>query len=1214
MLRVIFASAVLLCSASPSPSFAASWTDQARIDRWFDDLERTAGSSAGLPPLVHLTDHQEEADVALRLDALAQRLLKRSSTDPVVAARLREWLGTRADRRGDAEASRRYFAEAGYLAHWATLGPYPNYGGASMGRVMGPEADGCAEGCEHEGREMAWIERPGFGEHGFLNLGACMEERSDTIAFLRTFVHVEQDTEAALYVGSDDGIVVELGGRVVLREPERRTPRPDQQAVGVVLPEGWSELRIKSGHERGIWGVYLRVTRPDGRPLDGVRVQAAPPDQRSTAPEAPVQVHDPVADALAAAEFKDADADALMLAATLAVSTGVLDRRDEAAVQLLRQALELQPEDPELLIALAEESDEPEERLQCIRRALELAPDMSAAHLAHYRYLRRQGNRRDDLAALERAAEHPSALEARRALATELGDLGSPEAALALLERTEEHHPSATTLQIQRAQQWLDLGNEPRALACYERALELADMASTRSRRMGLLRETGDVEGTLADARVLAERFPHAIRYHKGLARELERAGDLEGAEAHLRAVLPRFPDAASMHRELGDLLRRLGRDEEAFEAWNLSLALRPRDPALEQYMRFIEGDDDPLRERWRVDPWTLPDQPTDPALVEGAPARVLLLNRAIQVFANGSDQEYVQQVIQIDSEMGGRAFETISMSYDRERERLRVLAADVLHADGTVSAASRVWDESGVSKAAGAYYQVYVKQVAFDELGPGDRVHLEYRRESREKRNRFNDFFGTMAPLQNWVPTLDARMHIVVPEEMVLFWGGRGVEEAAAVVEDGQRLHTFVTGELPALASERHGAGYYEEGAYLSATNFGSWDLVAEWWLDLSREQFRLGEDGERIAAELAADKETTQEIVAAVFEYVVRNTHYVGLEFGIHGWKPYEAREVLERGYGDCKDKATLLVALLGAAGVEAEVVLLQTVTGGKAEPQPANLHLFNHAIAYVPELDLYLDATAEYAPLESLRWDDQGANALHIALDGGSALREIPLSAPEANFTISYTTVELDSNGYATFHEHWVERGLQVSEIRHAFHDDSTRREDLEHNYQGRIPGVRLTDVEVTGFDDLSNELVIEVDGQIPALARFDGDRIRVPVTLFPDELGMNMAPEGDTSRRTDLVLRLPSSADLSTTLVPPPGMVVEQVPDPVHLDTAHASYHQVATVEDGNAVVRIQVVYKHRRIPLSDYPAFRAFCLAVDRAQDQTVILAPEGGTP
>ena len=58
-----------------------------------------------------------------------------------------------------------------------------------------------------------------------------------------------------------------------------------------------------------------------------------------------------------------------------------------------------------------------------------------------------------------------------------------------------------------------------------------------------------------------------------------------------------------------------------------------------------------------------------------------------------------------------------------------------------------------------------------------------------------------------------------------------------------------------------------------------------------------------------------------------MIRNTRYVALEFGIHGWKPYRAHEVVSRGFGDCKDKGSLINAVLAAAGIEARVVLLRT-----------------------------------------------------------------------------------------------------------------------------------------------------------------------------------------------------------------------------------------------------------------------------------------------
>ena len=58
-----------------------------------------------------------------------------------------------------------------------------------------------------------------------------------------------------------------------------------------------------------------------------------------------------------------------------------------------------------------------------------------------------------------------------------------------------------------------------------------------------------------------------------------------------------------------------------------------------------------------------------------------------------------------------------------------------------------------------------------------------------------------------------------------------------------------------------------------------------------------------------------------------MLENTRYVALEFGIHGYKPYRVSQVLSRRFGDCKDKASLLMVLLREVGVEAELVLLRT-----------------------------------------------------------------------------------------------------------------------------------------------------------------------------------------------------------------------------------------------------------------------------------------------
>ena len=102
----------------------------------------------------------------------------------------------------------------------------------------------------------------------------------------------------------------------------------------------------------------------------------------------------------------------------------------------------------------------------------------------------------------------------------------------------------------------------------------------------------------------------------------------------------------------------------------------------------------------------------------------------------------------------------------------------------------------------------------------------------------------------------------------------------------------------------------------------------------------------------------------INAVYKYVVDKTRYVALEFGIHGYKPYRCSQIFARGFGDCKDKATLIVSMLRELGIGAEMVLVRTGMRGDIKDKPASLAVFDHAIAYVPSQKLFLDGTAEHS----------------------------------------------------------------------------------------------------------------------------------------------------------------------------------------------------------------------------------------------------------
>ncbi len=100
-----------------------------------------------------------------------------------------------------------------------------------------------------------------------------------------------------------------------------------------------------------------------------------------------------------------------------------------------------------------------------------------------------------------------------------------------------------------------------------------------------------------------------------------------------------------------------------------------------------------------------------------------------------------------------------------------------------------------------------------------------------------------------------------------------------------------------------------------------------------------------------LIEGKKSTTEKEAAIVDYLDREVRYTGIEFGEAAIVPHDPAETLAKKYGDCKDKATLLVAMLRAAGIPANVALLNVESRIDSPLDLPGMGMFDHAIVYVP-----------------------------------------------------------------------------------------------------------------------------------------------------------------------------------------------------------------------------------------------------------------------
>lgn len=130
----------------------------------------------------------------------------------------------------------------------------------------------------------------------------------------------------------------------------------------------------------------------------------------------------------------------------------------------------------------------------------------------------------------------------------------------------------------------------------------------------------------------------------------------------------------------------------------------------------------------------------------------------------------------------------------------------------------------------------------------------------------------------------------------------------------------------LPAVYLEDR-VRFADQLDYFSIAQPMSWDEVVE----LARVGFdsALKNDAgvSELYEKLTKDTEQEEDVLRVFFEFVSRKIRYVSASEGKNGITPHDVGQTLKQRYGDCKDKSTLLVALLNRAGIHAYPVLVAT-----------------------------------------------------------------------------------------------------------------------------------------------------------------------------------------------------------------------------------------------------------------------------------------------
>src|ERR1019366_9150911 len=185
-------------------------------------------------------------------------------------------------------------------------------------------------------------------------------------------------------------------------------------------------------------------------------------------------------------------------------------------------------------------------------------------------------------------------------------------------------------------------------------------------------------------------------------------------------------------------------------------------------------------------------------------------------------------------------------------------------------------------------------------------------------------------------------------------------------------------------------------------------------WYAGLEKERRAPSKEVRAKADALTKGLTSDLEKTESVYDFVAKNFRYVSLSLGLARYQPQAAADVLRNQYGDCKDKNTLLAALLEAKGLDSSTVLINSVR--KLDPDVPSPSQFNHVITMLPlgKEEIWLDATTEVAPFQLLTYQLRKKQALVIPEGGVPHLEETPANPTMPDRELEEIKGKIDESG--------------------------------------------------------------------------------------------------------------------------------------------------------------------------------------------------------
>ncbi|MDP9038985.1 MAG: DUF3857 and transglutaminase domain-containing protein [Acidobacteriota bacterium] len=570
------------------------------------------------------------------------------------------------------------------------------------------------------------------------------------------------------------------------------------------------------------------------------------------------------------------------------------------------------------------------------------------------------------------------------------------------------------------------------------------------------------------------------------------------------------------------------------------------------------------------------------PAYPPDTPAVVLLDQTTYSVAPDGRAVEHVRHVAKILRPQG-RDQATIHLGYDKDTKILSFKVWSI-GADGHPYA---MQDKDFLDYGAGgdgvAFNDERFRVARAPGADPGAVIAYEYEQRSRPFVTEKTWFFQEDIPHRAQTFTLELPPGFTYSTT----WSHHAPMQAADLeasrwrweIDDvpGIDLEHVPLSPSPLSLAARMTVHYAGPG--VAASTGSSWKQIGEWYAGISQDRLAATPDIAARAQALTAGKTDFFDKAEAIGEFVQKQVRYFAVEVGIGGYQPHPAADIFHHMYGDCKDKATLVSAMLSSVGIHSALMMVDS-SRGVVDPGAPSL-VGNHMIAAIeipagyqsPRLHsvvtagsgrryLIFDPTWDKTPFGQLEHNLQGGYGILMEGPTSEALA-LPVLDPALDTIRRTASFRLGADGL--LHGDVTEKRFgDVAEGRRTIYtqeDAKQQRDFLDHSLEHDFTSFKVSNVKVENAASLNQDFTLTYSLDAERYARSMGSLLMVR----PRVLG-TLAPQTDLKKRTvPINLDKTFQATDDYTIELPEGFAVDELPQAVKLDVGFAAYQSSAEVK-------------------------------------------------